>query len=146
MKYKLNNWEWGVRSEVVVTDRIPRPYVRTSVRSRPCRAGREKEAVGPVSSQVTTIRRSAPLQYTVHNSTPVQSVQDSDVIVITQTESDVWGSEVAGCMTRIPRELSRTQQSVASGAEPSVPTQLRDFITDFWSSWAPWSCSTVPSY
>ena len=77
-----------MRSEVVVTDRIPRPYVRTSVRSRPCRAGREKEAVGPVSSQVTTIRRSAPLQYTVH-STPVQSVQDSDVIVITQTESDV---------------------------------------------------------
>ena len=38
MKYKLNNWEWGVRSEVVVTDRIPRPYVRT-LQAVPCRAG-----------------------------------------------------------------------------------------------------------
>ena len=148
MKYKLNNWEWGVRSEEWgCCDWQNTASVRPYAPGRAGPGGRRRRWVqSPVKWQPSGGVHHYSTQYTVHNSTPVQSVQDSDVIVITQTESDVWGSEVAGCMTRIPRELSRTQQSVASGAEPSVPTQLRDFITDFWSSWAPWSCSTVPFY
>ena len=148
MKYKLNNWEWGVRSEEWgCCDWQNTASVRPYAPGRAVPGGRRRRWVqSPVKWQPSGGVHQYSTQYTVHSSTPVQSVQDSDVIVITQTESDVWGSEVAGCMTRIPRELSRTQQSVASGAEPSVPTQLRDFITDFWSSWAPWSCSTVPFY